>query len=250
MATATWDKPLVAEEGDTLTFGDGTLHYTAFRPGFDGVIMWCDTAWRRALCPAIVHVLYYDTSAGTYTSYKTEATDGVSTTHVPLDAMATGDYLYIGLSEPALGLYFDMGSNVNANDVTLDMEYSTTAVAQGATLAWTDVSGDSDGTDDSGSLAQDGVYTWTLPTNWVKTTLGTRAVPLYSRCYWVRFCPSGALSAAVDVNEIIPVYKNTNYSYMEASTSYVEQLNTVRNGGFITTGTNTKILHITWLKHG
>lgn len=250
MATYTWDKPLIAEEGEYVTLGDGTLHYLAFKPGFDGVIMVCDTAWRRALSPAIVNVLYYDTSAGTYTSYKTYATDRVSTTHVPLDAMATGDYLYIGLSEPALGLYFDMGSNVNANDVTLDVEYSSTAVAAGQTLAWTDVSGDSDGTDSDGTLAQDGVYTWTLPTDWVRTTLGTNSARLYQKCYWLRFCPSGALSAAVDINEIIPVYQNTSYGYMSASVSYVEQLNTTKNGGFVMSGTNTKVVYVTWLKHG
>jgi len=250
MATYTWDKPLVAEEGDSVTLGDGTLHYLAFKKGFDGVIMECDTAWRRALAPALLEVLYYDTSAGTYTSYWSEATDGGSTGHVPLDAMATGDYLYLGFAEPVRGFYIDIGDNANANNVDLDVEYSSTAVGQGATLAWTDVSDDSDGTDDSGTLAVDGVYTWTVPSDWVRTTLGTHAIPLYRKCYWIRFCPTGALSAAVDLNQIIPVYKNTNYAYMMAATSYVEQLNTTRNGGFVMSGTNTKIVYLTWLKHG
>jgi hypothetical protein len=251
MATYTWDKPLVAEEGDSVTLGSSTLHYLAFKKGFDGVIMECDTAWRRALAPALLEVLYYDTSAGTYTSYWTEATDGGSTGHVPLDAMATGDYLYLGFAEPVRGAYIDIGSNVNANAASLDIEYSSTAVGLGATLAFTDVAGDSDGTVSTGkTMAQDGVITWTVPSAWVRTTLGTHAIPLYRKCYWIRFCPSAALSATVDVNQIIPVYKNTNYAYMMPATSYVEQLNTARNGGFIMSGTNTKIVYITWLKHG
>jgi len=249
MATYTWDKPLTAEEGETASLTD-TASYLAFKPGFDGVIMYSGSAWRRALSPALLHVLYYDTSAGTYTSYKIEATDRVSTTHVPLDAMATGDYLYLGFTEPVLGIQIDMGSNVNSNDVELDMEYCTTAVAVGATLAFTNVSDDSDGTDSSGTLAQDGVYTWTLPTDWVRSTLGTAAIRLYTKCYWIRFCPTGALSATVDVDEIIPVYKNANYSYKEASVSYVEQLDTTRNSGFVLKGSTTQTLDVTWLRHG
>jgi len=247
MATYTWDKPLTVEEGEQASLTT-TASYLAFKPGFDGVIMYSGSAWRRALSPALIHVLYYSDSAGTYTPYKTEATDRLSTTHVPLDAMATGDYLYLGFSQPALGIQIDMGSNVNSNDVELDVEYCSTAVP--GTLAFTDVGGDGDGTDSTGTLAQDGVYTWTLPTAWVRSTLGTSQAPLYTKCYWIRFCPTGALSATVDVNEIIPVYKNASYSYYEASTSYVTQLDTTRNGGFVLKGSTTQTLDVTWLRHG
>jgi len=249
MATQTWDKPLIAEEGEAVSLTT-TESYLAFRPGFDGVIMYSATAWRRALSPALVNVLYYDATDGSYTSYKTEATDGLSTTHVPLDAMPTADYLYLGFSEPALGIQIDIGSNANAIDEDLDVEYCSTAVTQTTALAWTDVGDDSDGTDSSGTLAQDGVYTWTLPTDWKRSTLGTYAAPLYQKCYWLRFCPTGALSAEIDINEIIPVYKNVNYSYKEAATSYIDQLNRVKNSGFVLAGSDTQTLNVTWLKHG
>jgi len=249
MATYTWDKPLIAEEGETASLTT-TASYLAFKPGFDGIIMYSGSAWRRALSPALLHVLYYDTTAGTYTPYRTEVTDRVSTTHLPLDAMPTDDYVYLGFSEPALGIQIDMGSNVNSNDVELDVEYCSTALTQGAAIAFTDVAGDSDGTDSSGTLAQDGVYTWTLPTAWVRSTLGVPSVPLYGKCFWIRFKPTGALSATVDVNEIIPVYKNANYSYKEASTSYVDQLNLPKNSGFVLMGSTTQTLNVTWLRHG
>ena len=247
MANQTWDKPLTAEEGEQASLTT-TESYLAFKPGFDGVIMYSGSAWRRALSPALVHVLYYDTSESTYTSYKTQATDRLSTTHVKLDAMATGDYLYLGFSQPALGIQIDMGSNVNAEDKELDVEYCSTAVP--GTLAFTNVEGDNDGTDSSGTLAQDGVYTWTLPTAWVRSTLGTHQIPLYTKCYWIRFCPTGALSTTVDVNEIIPVYKNTNYAHYQASTSYVSQLDPTRNSGFVLKGSGTQTLDVTWLRHG
>jgi len=253
MATQTWDKPLIAEEGETITLtgAGGTLYYLAFKPRFDGVIMWCDTAWRRALSPALVNCLLYDTGLTTYTSYRTEATDGLAATHVPLDAMGTDDYFYMGFSEPALGVKFDIGTNVQDEAASLDVEYCSTAVAQGATIAFTDVAGDSDGTDSAGdTLKQDGAYTWTLPSAWKRSTLGTYAAPLYQKCYWIRFKPSATLDAATDINEIIPIYQNTNYSYMEASTSYIEQLNTTKNGGFVMHGTEDKVIHISWLRHG
>ena len=245
-ATAIWDKPLLAEEGEQASLTT-TESYLAFEPGFDGVIMYSGSAWRRALSPALLHVLYYDATDGSYTSYKTYATDRLTTTHVPLDAMATGDYLYLGFSQPALGIQVDVGSNVNSNDVDLDVEYCSTAVP--GTLAFTDVEGDSDGTDSTGTLAVDGVYTWTLPTAWVRSTLGTSATPLYTKCWWIRFCPTGAVSATVDVNEIIPVYKNASYAYYQASTSYVCQLDYTRNGGFLLKGSTTQTLDVTWLRH-
>ena len=250
MSTYTWDKPLIAEEGETVTLA-ATAKYLAFKLGFDGVIMWCDTAWRRTLSPALVNVVLYDTGLGTYTSYRTVATDRLSTTHVPLDAMGTDDYLYLGFSEPALGCWFDIGTNVQDEAATLDVEYCSTAVGLGATIAFTDVAGDSDGTDVAGdTLKQDGAYVWTLPSAWKRSTLGTHAVPLYQKCFWIRFKPSATLDATTDINEIIPIYQNANHSYMEASTSYIEQLNTTKNGGIGVYGTAAKVLNVTWLKHG
>ena len=187
MATYTWDKPLIAEEGDSKTLAAASaVTYLAFKKGFDGVIMVCDTAWRRTLAPALVNCLMYDTGLGTYTSYLTEATDGGATGHVPLDAMGTDDYFYMGFSEPALGVWFDIGTNIQDEAATLDVEYCSTAVELGATIAFTDVAGDSDGTNVAGdTLKQDGAYLWTLPSAWKRSTLGTHAVPLYQKCYWI-----------------------------------------------------------------
>jgi len=249
MATAVWDKPLIAIEGETASLTT-TASYLLYKPNFDGVQLYSASAWRFALSPALLHCLYYDASAATYTDYRVQATDRVATTHVPLDAMPTTNYLYLGFNEPALGIYINVdGTNKNTNTATLDVEYSSTAVAVGATLAFTDVAGDSDGTSAAATLTQDGVYTWTLPTAWVRTTLGTATVPLYGKCYWIRFCPSATLSALVDLVDIIPVYKNANYSYQEAATSYVFQIDPTRNSGFVLLGTTTQTLNVSWLRH-
>lgn len=248
MATETYGKPITAIEGEAAAITlSTTADYLAVKPGFHEVMVNCATAWRLSLSPALLHCLYYD---GTdYADYKTQATDRVSTTHVPLDGMTTSHALYLGFSEPALGVQIDMGSNVNAATATLDVDYCSTAVP--GTLAFTNVEGDSDGTfADPATLGQDGVYTWTLPTAWVRSTLGTSTVPLYSKCWWIRIVPSATLTDPTDINEIIPVYKNTNYGWLAAATDYIFSVPASSVGGFVFKAVAaTPALNVTWMKH-
>lgn len=241
--------PLKALEGETKTLAT-SAGYIAVKPGWHEVKMYCTSQWRLAQSPALLHCLYYNGT--TYTEYRTEGTDRLSTTHVPLDGMTTSHMLYLGFSEPALGVYIDMGTNLNANAADLDVDYSSTAVAQGATLAFTNVAGDSDGTQTGGdtALGQDGVYTWTLPSAWVRTTLGTHATPLYTKCYWIRIVPSATLSDPTDLNEIIPVYQNTSYGYMEPGMEYQWAFEPTKTGGFVVLASaGTPALDVTWIKH-
>ena len=324
-AQAVFGSPILALEGETATLGT-TATYLLLKPNFHEVKLYSASQWRLALSPALLHCLYYSASAGTYTEYKTQATDRVSTTHVPLDAMATTDYLYLGTSEAVLGFYFNIdGTNKNDNPATLDMEYcsgsadtaskkitgtvsaaftvgesvlggtsgatgilvsddgstyiivrdivgsfvigetisgasqtcsTVTAIATPTAAAYfTDVAGtDSDGTDVAGdTLKQAGVYTWgTTPTpdsTWVRSTLGTPAIPLYGKCYWIRFKPSATLSAAVDIVDLIPVYINANYAYMEAGVEYQFSLNVAKVSGFVLKGTATQTLDLSWIRH-
>jgi len=249
--TPIFGSPIKEIEGETASLTT-TASYLLKNPTFHEVKLYCASQWRMALSPALLHCVYYSASGGTYTEYKTQAIDRDSTTHVPLDAMATGDYLYLGISEQVLGFYFNLDvTNLNANAATLDMEYSSTAVP--GTLAFTDVAGtDSDGTNTgTETLSQDGVYTWgTSPgTSWVQTTLGTKAAPLYSKCWWIRFKPSATLSATIDIIDLIPVYENANYSYMEPGVEYQFSLNVAKVGGFVLLGTTTSTLDISWIKH-
>jgi hypothetical protein len=251
MSTAVYGAPLEVEEGETLSLTT-TPQYLAVKPGFKEVKMYCASQWRVAHSPRLAHVLYYAASAGTYTDYIAEATDKSTATHVPLDAMPDTDYLYLGFVEPSLGFYAVIDST-NKNDVaaTLDVEYSSTAVAQGATLAFTDVTGESDGTDVSGdTLKQSGVYTWTLPSAWKRTTLGTFDKPLYGQCYWIRFCPDATLSTEIDIQSIVPVYQNANYGYREPGIEYQWTINVAKTGGFVLLATaGNPTLDITWIRH-
>ncbi len=204
-------------------------------------------------------VRYYDTSETTYFDYLDEAIDKSTSTHVPLDAMphgATGDWLYLGSVEPVLGYYFAIdSSNKNATTATLDVEYSsTTEVANHyppTAIGFTDVTGDDDGTDSTGTetgntLEQSGVYVWTLPTAWVRSSLTGVTSQLL---YWIRFRPSATLSATIDLDHIIPVYQNTNYAYFEAGTEYQFSLNQDKVGAFTLLGTASSTLDISWVRH-
>jgi len=236
MGTGTYTKDTAIEEiqgyDQTINIAGTPSNYRALVPGFSDYRMVCDTAWRLSLAPKILHVLYYDATDGSYTDYTTQATDGLSTTHVPLDAMATDDYLYIGTTGISW-LYFDIGTNANAEAATLDMEYCSTAATASAGPTFSDVAADSDQTTNGGAtLAIDGEYVFTKPAS-VRSKLGTLVAPTYSKCYWLRFKPSAALSATVDINEIIPVYPDaTNLAYMSAATEYIVRLNPAKVGGW------------------
>jgi len=249
MAQAVFGSPLQSVEGETKSLST-TAGYIALKPGFHEVKLYCASAWRLALSPRLVHAVVYD---GTnYTEYVQNVIDRSSSTHLPLDGMTTSQKLYLGFSEPALGAYFDLhATNVNAVAATLDVEYCSTAVDLGASIAFTDVASDSDGTDSGGAtLAQDGVYTWTLPTAWKRSSLGTSQAPLFSKCWWIRATPSTTLSATIDVEEIIPVYKNVNYAYMEAGIEYNFSLNLAEVGGFVVTAAAaTPTLNVSWIRH-
>jgi hypothetical protein len=321
MATSVYGVPLINIEGETKTLST-TAGFVALEPGFHEVKMYCAAQWRLALVPKLARVKYYN--ATSYTDYTAQATDGSSSTHVPLDAMATTHYLYLGVTAPTRGFYFDIGSNPNAENRTLDFEYlydcakpgyfkitgtgsgtmtvgetvtetdaADAATGVTATLVYynsayiiikdvsggsphlttgydwdgsaqscnnvtaidpvapgtgyfTDVASDTDGTDSTGTLAIDGLYYFTLPSVVRGALTGIDGDPLY----WYRFAPSGALSATVDINEIIPAYKNTNYGYMEPGMEYQFSINTTQCGGFeIAASSGTPTLDISWVLH-
>ncbi len=213
--------------------------------------MYCVSQWRIAHSPKLLNVLYYTAATTTYTEYTAQATDKATTTHVPLDGMLATDYLYLGVTEPVLGFAFTIdGTNKNAEAATLDWEYCSTAVAPGATIAFTDVAGDSDGTDTTGAtLNVSGAYTFTLPAV-KRSTLGTAGTPLYGKCYWMRFKPSATLSATIDIQSIIPIYQNANYGYREPGIEYTWTINESKTGGYVLLATaGTPTLDITWLRH-
>lgn len=321
MATAVRGSSIKKVYGETVSLTTTAAHL-AFMPKYHEVLMYCASDWRMGIAPKLASVLYFDGSLGTYTDYTLYAVDRASGTHVPLDAMAAQDYLYLGVTEPVRGFYFDIGTNAQATGSrTLDWEYMS--ALSGGAPTFTDVAGDSDGTSGTTTLDQDGLYSFTLvaagtikrgiidenivkltgtvsgaftvdetvtggtsgasgkllygPSGatyiYVNVTSGTftvgetatggtsgktcssiTAVGSVSKfqsepLYWYRFCPNGALSATVDVNEIIPACDTVNYGYMQGGVNYQFSINPEQEGAFEFDHTGTGTLNVTWIRH-
>lgn len=121
MPTYTYSSPVRKVYGEQVSLSTTATH-TLFRPDYNEVLVYCSSAWRMGLAPALRAVVYYNGSK--YINYTIQAIDRVSTTHVPLDAMATTHYLYLGLAAPTRGFYFTVdGTNKNTETASLDVEY-------------------------------------------------------------------------------------------------------------------------------
>lgn len=309
---AVFGVPVKRFKGTTVSMSTTAAHL-AVPQGYNVIRHDAQMPYRLGLAPRLSKVFYYDATDGSYADYTDYALDGNSSTHVPLDAMPAADYLYMGFEQMPRGVYFDIGSNANDQNRTLDVEYSydcsdglylkltgtisgaltvgetvtgqtsavtATVVYSGATYIvvkkptgaflidedvdggsqtcddltaiateargttyFTDVANDSDGTNSSGSLAVDGLYTWDLPSSVAATINGV------SSLHWIRFAPSGALGTTVDIDEIIPACIDTNYGYFEAGKTYEYSFNNQRVGAIETDMVaGTAVLNVTFLQ--
>lgn len=243
MATETIGWSISKGYGEQVSLTTTAAHLL-YRIGFKEIILYCPSAWRLGIAPKLASVQYFD---GTnYTDYTTFAVDRDDSTHVPLDGMTTSHFLYLGFRDKVRGFYFNIdGSNKNAVVTTLDMEYCS-AISDGAGT-FTDVGSDNDDTKTGGNtpLAQDGLYSFTLPAvvQGYITTLGG------GQLYWYRFKPLATLSATIDLIDIIPACEDTNYLYMEAGVNYQFALNLTKNGAFEFDHAGSDTLNVGWLAH-
>jgi len=120
MAQPVFDSSIKKLYGEQVALST-TASHLLYRPLYHEAELHCASEFRLGLAPKLVDAVLYN--ASTYTSYLTQATDRDDTTHVPLDAMAATHYLYLGVTNPTRGFYFNVVTNVNDNAATLDMEY-------------------------------------------------------------------------------------------------------------------------------
>lgn len=134
----------------------------------------------------------YTASGGTWTANLPNMIDGLATTSQTV-SMATGDYLYVAIDDPAsvTGFRFDFGATVNANTAALTVEY------YGVDAAWHALT-ITDGTSSGGKTwAQDGAVTFSAFDGWdVVTANGSQ------KFYYARFSVSAGLTANVVINDI------------------------------------------------
>ena len=208
MATSTYSAPVGEVFGEstalatTLAFGD----ILAVRRGLKGLQIWSDDIIKFLTTPRIASVQLFDASTGLYHTRTSAAIDNDTATEVSLGTMTTSDILYVGCVDRFLGLSIGIGATVNAVTATLDVEYWNGD--------WTDVGSDSDGTNSgSATLAQDGLYTWTLPTDWKSASVGNDV----NSWFYIRFSPSATLTAKTGIDTLISINKAADYIRWQAT---------------------------------
>lgn len=169
-----------------------------------------------ALTPWL-HVVKTTDDLATATDYSDNAQDGSASTDVTLSSLGTaaqGDYLYVGSHLPFRGAYADVDA-ANGDASVLTVKYRKTDDT------WAAVSGQTDGTDNAGAtFGQDGAVTWTVPSDWKKTSLAVIASPAPAAgvihrsadLYWTRWEVSAALDASTTLNSLLALAQSTNYS--------------------------------------
>lgn len=198
-------------------FPNGTTHVAVVARNFSTAVV-----TKFALNPYLLILKAASALPAAPTDYSKAAQQNPATTDsVVLDALAATAFLYIGAYVPFRGIAVTMdGAKVNANAATLSMAYWN-----GAWKAQTIT----DGTAAAGAtLAQTGNVTWTVPTDWTATKLGSTVVggpvsnpdlanfaPYSNRPkYWLRLAVSAALSVSVEANSIFALNRSTAYAEM------------------------------------
>ena len=157
------------------------------------------------LTPKLRHIWYYDDSAtDKYTNFTKEFSDRNTSTGsgTSLNTFATADFIYFGGYRRFRGLAVNVANTNGTGSVATVKYWDGTA--------WTDITA-TDGTiSGAQTLGQDGLITWTVPTDWTTTTVNGVA-----DLYWVRYSVGTALDATVS---IIEVYSLANLTLNSTNT--------------------------------
>ena len=242
MAKAYYSAPIGEVKGEstalatTVAYGD----IISVRKKFKGLQLYCADAFKLLTTPRIGKVLLWDNSEQKYSDQTAAATDRDSDTEVQLGTMTTADILYVGAVDTFLGLAIDIGTaNSNASTTPPDVEYWMVD-------GWKDVSSDSDGTlSSTTSFAVDGLYTWTLPTDWVPTSVNG-SVPLY----YARFKPLANLSALTTLDGLTTINKGTSYIYFPGGSSQEFNYDEDKVGGLqFLAVSGTPTVFVNWIEY-
>lgn len=213
------NKPFYPYRGETITLAT-TVAFGTVRgkpPWANAVTIEAASATLEAITvaftPKIEKVYFYDASLARGSRWHdlTKAlTDRNTSTDTSafLNAMQTGDRLYIGCKRQFRGVSVDVGGTNSAGTAALVGEYPNPQ------RTWTDLT-ITDGTLATRSLAQDGLITWTgavPPTDWLKGKLAevTSLVvdgddaPETDALFWARLRPDAAITdTSVDIDELV-----------------------------------------------
>lgn len=150
--------------------------------------------------PRLVKAFHYDDSLAKYNEITNALRDrftaaaDISSFEGAADPYK--DFIYLCCKVPFRGVYIDI-TNTNATASLLNALYPT---AQGTWVGLTETDGSAAA---GATLAQDAPLTWTVPTDWVRTTEGPAGNSLGG--YWVRLGVSVTLDSSVTIANMVPL---------------------------------------------
>jgi hypothetical protein len=186
-------------------FPHGTSHVRLFPRNFSTA-----TLVKFGLMPYLA-AFFTNDGLATVTNISRSAQDGSTATTIDLSGLKTlanGGAIYLGCPWMIRGLDIDV-QTTNSNAATLAAHYWKGS--------WTSLS-PTDGTFvTTATLAQDGLVTWTVPTDATKDAISSilGAVPLpfgNESLYWFRLSVSAALDATVTLNSMLGLPRSTVYA--------------------------------------
>ena len=155
------------------------------------------------------------------------AQDGSTSTTMTLSSLATlanGGALYVGALRPFRGAIIDV-QNTNSTASVLTVKYWNGT-------AWTTTSATDNTASGGATLAVDGTVTWTLPTDWAKTSLSlagdapivTIPYAFDARFYWTRWEVSVALDSSVTLNSLMALARSAVYAELASGVGWEERV--------------------------
>lgn len=164
-------------EVSKVTYGTDGVTATAFR---DIVNVW------DGVIPYAVEAMFYDQSAGTYSTFATGAITVDAMVHESAAAADDKDRLYFNTADPIMGIYIDVGNTPNT---------TATSVVYGV-KAWTGAAFTTVGTitDGTNGLRNSGWITWPRLTTVQPTQFMTTQYYAYWYYFWI-----GTATASADV---------------------------------------------------
>lgn len=187
-----------------------------------------------ALNPFIAVIKTNDGMATAPVDYSENAQDGAAGTLVTLSSLPTlanGGALYVGAADTFGGLMATIvAGDGGAGDLEVDYWDGD---------SWADITP----TDGTANMANTGLITWTVPTDWAKTSLVTALnriwTPLGQNLHWVRLSTTVAYDSSVTLSSLYAYNK-----YADVLPEYVTgvpfntAINRAQNGGCIQAATD------------
>lgn len=236
----TTDSPIGGFYGESITTAT-TIKAVALPEDVKSVLVNCTGDWRIQKSPRVVAVFKTADGELTFTDYTTEANDKSTSTLVTLSSLSTaanGDYWYVACKKPFGGIFADVVSaNGNASTMT---GYYFNGVWTSLSTACSFLDKVSDGTN---AIAQDGVVTWTVPSDWKPSLLSTlfpkgnlTTLPREAQdslLYVVRFQVSAALDSSTTIASLVALgdYNSFPHGYLQADTDYTYNIDREIIGG-------------------